>query len=219
MGKTKGSIREVLGGRTLADQEAALKDPTFTAVWPAATVHAERKRVARERRRLFGTGQQPSATAPENRGSTCSHAWADAVWKEAAHYPPGAAATRMVTCRACGVPTPPQAVSSAGECDDCRMAREEAEAARARARERAAEAAAAAKAAAAAAELDARGRPIVEPPPDAAGSFQRVLEEMRIRGVRLQETKLPTEDAAVLKSQLDAFLQGRPSALMVDFAA
>lgn len=216
MGKSKGSIHDLRRGRTLAQLEAVLKDPAVTAAFPAATVHAERKRLERERRRLFGTGRPQSGTSPENSGEMCSHAWASAVWNEGVQYPPGGEGTRMVRCRRCRIPTPPECVGPDRRCDDCRHDAAEAAAARAKAKEREAERAAEAVTAAEASERDAQGRAIVDTEPP-ANAFARALEEMRIRGIMLQESKLPTEDADVLAAQIELFLAGKPTSLMVDF--
>lgn len=116
------NIGELRRGRTFAAQELILNDPQVTAAWPAKALFKERKRLARERRRLFG-GTTQSSTRPDTAvaGEACSHPWAAAVWEEGAEYPPGRAETGMVTCKVCRTPTPPQCVGSSGACDDCRL--------------------------------------------------------------------------------------------------
>lgn len=100
-------------------------------------------------------------------------------------------------------------------CDDCRLALQEAESARDRARERqAAEASAADQM-----ERDVRGREIVEEAGPESPTAAAV-EAMRVYGVAPTETKLPPEDEASLRREVDRYLAaagGTPKTVKVSF--
>jgi hypothetical protein len=121
--KPPTTSREIRRHLTLAKVDEILRCPELRKAWPREVVAAERKRLEVERRRLFG-GESPGQPGHEATfvcGTTCSHAWAEAVWHDGTAYPPGKADTKMVTCKACGTPTPPNNVGSSGACDDCRL--------------------------------------------------------------------------------------------------